>query len=120
MDDEDPDYDALEAPFENDATFRKLLKNRTFNDYLNTFLSLPVFSVRVLYRRDNDTFELEQEIPRSQHHLVKVGRVIDCASRSPLSLKRDLIFIFYFAYSRGKSIFVVFVQILQNVRVFYR
>ena len=64
------DIDRLSDAFNNDSAFRTLLNNRTFSDYLNTFLSLPVFAVRVMYRCDNGTFELEQPVSRTVHHLI--------------------------------------------------
>ena len=42
----------------NKASFEKLLQDDVFIDYLNKFLSLPIFGQRIIYRKKQETFTL--------------------------------------------------------------
>ncbi|XP_057302825.1 uncharacterized protein LOC130636988 [Hydractinia symbiolongicarpus] len=65
----DEDVD-LEEALQSDVLFQELLKNEIFDDYFNTFLSLPIFARRLMYRRDNGLFEIEPPVKRTTHHLL--------------------------------------------------
>ncbi|XP_068697043.1 regulator of G-protein signaling protein-like [Montipora foliosa] len=51
--------------------FEKLLSDSIFVDYLNTFLSLPVFGKRFCYNREADNFSIEPSPPRTCYHLSR-------------------------------------------------
>ncbi|XP_038077121.1 uncharacterized protein LOC119744960 isoform X2 [Patiria miniata] len=78
-----------EVPTE--AEFARLLCDKTFVDYFNTFLSLPVFSQRLLYRFTEQNFELDPPIKRTQYRLdrLKLMRWVR-TQRAPLFFKTDL------------------------------
>ncbi|XP_022110111.1 uncharacterized protein LOC110989791 [Acanthaster planci] len=78
-----------EVPTE--AEFARLLCDKIFVDYFNTFLSLPVFSQRLLYRFTEQTFELDPPIKRTQYRLdrLKLMRWVR-TQRAPLFFKTDL------------------------------
>ncbi|XP_033626065.1 uncharacterized protein LOC117289176 [Asterias rubens] len=78
-----------EVPTE--AEFARFLCDKTFVDYFNTFLSLPVFSQRLVYRFSEQTFELDPPIKRTQYRLdrLKLMRWLR-TQRAPLFFKTDL------------------------------
>lgn len=55
--------DSLFTAFHDKDLFKELLKDRTFTDYLNIFLSLPVFPVRLVYIQYIGKFVIETEQP---------------------------------------------------------
>jgi len=57
----------------NKASFEKLLQDDVFIDYLNKFLSLPIFGQRIIYRKKQDQFLFEPDLPE----MAKYGRNIE-------------------------------------------
>ncbi|XP_065644592.1 uncharacterized protein LOC100213207 isoform X13 [Hydra vulgaris] len=57
---EDPGYDKLSRVFKSDIEFEEELeKNEVFLNYFNTFLSLPVFGVKITYNEKKRLFDIE-------------------------------------------------------------
>ncbi|XP_072051983.1 uncharacterized protein [Amphiura filiformis] len=74
-----------------EAEFARLLCDKTFVDYFNTFLSLPVFAQRLLYKFKEQTFELDPPLQRTKYRLdrVKLMRWVR-TQRAPLFFRTDL------------------------------
>ncbi|XP_072169611.1 uncharacterized protein [Diadema setosum] len=74
-----------------ESEFARLMCDKTFVDYLNVFLSLPVFSQRLLYRFSDQSFELDPPLKRTQYRLdrVKLMRWVR-TKRAPFFFKSDL------------------------------
>ncbi|XP_002736161.2 uncharacterized protein LOC100376370 [Saccoglossus kowalevskii] len=74
-----------------EGEFVKYLCDRTFVDYFNVFLSLPVFAQRLIYRYSLQSFELDPPLKRSQYDLDKVWLMAWVRTqRAPLFFKTDL------------------------------
>ncbi|XP_071958762.1 uncharacterized protein [Antedon mediterranea] len=79
------------GPIPTETELARLLSDRTFVDYFNIFLSLPIFAQRLLYRFSEHVFELDPPLKRTEHRLdrVKLMRWLR-THRAPLFFKTDL------------------------------
>ncbi|XP_066927988.1 uncharacterized protein [Clytia hemisphaerica] len=62
--------DPIGKAFKSDRNFQELLKCGIFDDYFNTFLSLPIFAKRFFYRKDTGMFEIDPPVKRNAHYLI--------------------------------------------------
>ncbi|XP_071482399.1 uncharacterized protein [Diadema antillarum] len=87
-----------------ESEFARLMCDKTFVDYLNVFLSLPVFSQRLLYRFSDQSFELDPPLKRTQYRLdrVKLMRWVR-TKRAPFFFKSDLYLEYLFCKQLQKT-----------------